>query len=211
MRAMLQLLLDQINSFEFEEAGGVALLESAQAEEFDGLHLRLRVEVDGVRTPWQVRCQSVREHRLQFGVLCDPFDLREDHTLLSNIAEDHVSLFVARPAKDPAATMLALFNTHSPLFNRWCSPLRYFNSGVSPCEILSSFGMLACGPKSVIKEYAAVLTAHSVRWSVARAIDSSYYRNHDEVWTNGHHELRILTLGDSYVIATGFEAEETFV
>ncbi|MCX5658695.1 MAG: hypothetical protein NTW19_03110 [Planctomycetota bacterium] len=209
MTAMLQMLLDQVNSFGFEEAGGLVLFESAGLEDQGNVSLRLRLECDGERTPWRIACRGVRDHRLQFGWMTGAIDLYDDHPLLSEIVEDRVNLYVSRPAADPARVALALIASHSPMLRRWFSETHFFNAGVPPQKVLASYGLLASGPKSVMKGYAEVLSANAVGWSAPRGNDSPYYRTDEEVWTNGEHELRVLVLGGSYVIAAGFEAEQT--
>lgn len=200
---MLQQLLAIFDTLDYEEFGWIDLL----AADFEGKGCGLELLVDpgvGSSAPqrWAVHCLERLDHRLCGSEAHSSAHLAlhsAPHILLSPYTEPRAQLFFRGRPGDPSRTAYALYSCSRRPVDGFPAALAAGLGGALPLDQLLEFGtgILSEGPVSVLTRYAEVLQAEGIQTNVLPSVDPGL-RHRDDV--------RVLTLGGSYVVGTHFDA-----
>jgi hypothetical protein len=171
--------------------------------------LSMRWEVQGVPDhcgEWDVRCRGVHEARMRDRGGHD-IQLTAAHPLLLRYQEPSVDLYFRGVPASASALLGDLYLAHRRIVGDWVNPADILNQRVGDLEALiaSGAGMLASGPKSVVREYAAVSRRHGVSVRLC-GFDASMLAGRREATPDGG-SVEVLILDRSYVVAREFTAE----
>jgi len=202
---MIDDFLKIIESVDFEDFGSLRLVKIECAEE--NLDLVLEVSDDensGLHPNWKITCSSVRENNLSLGY-CYDLDVYKDHVLLWEYVKPKTSTSFYGSVKDSLSVVGALYERHVELAGDWIPFQKFINSGIPLSELIAgSFGMLADGPAPLILAYEEVLQRYGISTSHIEPKPPMSWR--DGKWVLDDTNLSVLILGNSYVIATDFDA-----
>jgi hypothetical protein len=203
-------LLAILDTSEFEDLGSLRL---AGADSLNGaLKLKLKVFLNEdvhVSQRWDIVCRSPREARLGFDLFYD-IELSRDHVLLWPHTKPIASLsfYFKDGVEDPLAVVATLHERHRELTDDWLRFERFLNASpdypLSRC-IANRYGVLAEGPAPLVEAYSEVLREYGATTSNVLPTHAPGHRDRVE-WVEGLSNLSVCILGDSYVVASGFEA-----
>jgi hypothetical protein len=194
-------------SFETEgfDHNGVVRLERVVSGGH-GLELSIRTEIlgeAGSACIWKIDCDAVCDFRFLPSVP-DPVELVSDgvHPALRQHVDTQGDLVFTGSTDNLDSLLGALWRAHSTAAGRWIPFERYLNPLVRLEKLLSGrYGKLAAGPCFLLDAYAKVLTnsGYSVSPLLPRP---AVVRDGARRYRTGL--LKMLRLGDSFVIAEGF-------
>lgn len=163
-------------------------------------------------TRWSVSARGVREHRIALGWNFD-LSLREDHPLLWPHAGPRASMYFTGRPSSPAEAAGRLWLRHHLETEGWLPFERFLNAELPLAELLDGgAGLLAAGPVRLLRAYGAELDGLGVAWSIAGEGPPRVWDQTPSARLNETRPLpegkafRVLTLGDSYVVAAEFTA-----
>lgn len=202
---MLEEFLSVAGSVDFEEYGELLLTKA----ESSGASLTLWLSVSYDERPdfhrdWKIICSGVADEELSFG---DHYllQLADEHVLLWKHNKPQTSVSFYGSAADPSYVVGALYEKHRALVGDWIPFHEFLNMSLGLTNLIAGgFGRLAEGPEPLVLAYEEVMqqcgfsTSHlapspSMHWDGAR-------------WAEDSTAFSVLTLDESYVIASGFEA-----
>ena len=203
---------------EFEENGGVVLAAARWAHPACELVLDVRTGDEArPREAWRVRCADTRASRLASEWVDSPY-LADEHPLLLPYVQRQAKLYVRGRAADARLVVADLYAAHAAVTGLWYPFEAFFNSGGPHAVLLNQggglplaellgggSGLLAEGAVGVLAAYAAVLEEHDIEPSVIG--ERPPLRWLDGAWQPEATDLRVLVLGESYVLGAGFTAE----
>lgn len=108
------------------------------------------------RLNYKIICNNVAESTLQQG-FCGRLLLASDDPILADHNEPSSNLSFSKASKNPHEVLGRLYESHENLFQGYRPLSQYLNNNQPITELLSSFGFLASGPVSVLKEYQSAL------------------------------------------------------
>ena len=173
-RHVMDRLLQTVSSLDFEEYGGLRLLEAS----WPGRACRLRfrvwpgepvVEGDSRQEPyfgdWLVDCLDVRAVRVLLE-RADHLALATEHPLLWSYFDGETELaFSGKPA-DAGAVVAAIWAEHRALVGDWIpfgQHLNVFDPSAPVVGLLrTGGGVFAAGPRPLMQAYAKVLQSHGL-------------------------------------------------
>jgi hypothetical protein len=176
--------------------GGVALKLAIHDNERSG----------DVLASWHVRCEEVREFLISDvnGGGLNFFE--ESHIALRLISEDRASLYFTGKAPDPFAIIGALYHLHRDVCDDWKPFDAYLNRPADLPELLADgYGLLASGPVFLMEKYAEIVQRVGLRTSITDRSPAKYWDGAD--WIKQAEYLKLLHLGESYIIAERFNAQ----
>lgn len=196
-----------------DQHGGMSI-ESVTRRD-DGLDLRVRVVDAGAQSrAWSLSLGSVREHRIELG-WCEELGFSDDHPLLWPHMDEQASLYFSKAAPDPTAAAGRLWSRHQRETDGWVPFRRFLNPEVPLGTLLArGAGLLATGPVRLLSAYGEELDALGIPWSVAGRRPPTFWRPASEAfmaggaWCIEDQKLKVLTLGQSYLVAARFTATE---
>lgn len=208
--SVLQELMDVIDSEAFDECGRLRIISLHEHQSALILRLNLLSESRGAVLDeiWEITCLRPRKCVLSLEIAYDLI-LTSDHVLLWEYIAPTTELYFRGKPVDSLAVIGALYERHRATAGTWISFDRFLNY-IGDWRNLSQligggYGLLAKGPHQLLSEYAAVIQMHGlhpnllpprppVRWDGQR-------------WIPEDRDLLVLVIGDSFVVAAGFEAQ----
>ncbi len=196
-----------------DQHGGMSI-ESVTRRD-DGMALQVRVvEANAHSQAWSLSVGTVREHRIELG-WCQELGLSDDHPLLWAHLDEQASIYFSKAATDPTATAGRLWSRHLRETDGWMPFHRFLNPEVPLIALLGTeAGLLATGPVRLLRAYGEELDAFGVPWSVAGQRPPTFWKPASEAFMSGgawrieDQKLKVLTLGQSYLVAASFTATE---
>ncbi len=193
---MIDDLLAITETGEFEDTGIIRLI--SVKEQGDRLRLIFKVtpivgEVHLRR--WVVRCNNVIAHQIIIGNAYD-LALESEHVLLWEHQKPRVAIsFFTEFVEHPLSVVGQLYRAHMDLAGEWIPFDRYFNMPEKLDELIAGrHGLLAEGPEPLMQVYERILE------------ENGFQTTNRTILPNGHEGISILIFGDSYIIASGFDA-----
>lgn len=182
------------------------------------IELRLCIEApsgEGGSRIWRVRSEGVREARLTAGQDTgsypphSPVVLLDDHILLwgHNEPTSQLSVLVRGPTAKREALLWGLHDRHFSLVADWIPFSRYINGYFCHNRLSSGSGVLALGPHRLLAEYASVFEGSDVEAYFPYPPTPAVHWDEKRGWISNDRDLRVLILGNSYIIADAFEAD----
>jgi hypothetical protein len=195
-----------------DEHGGLAIASARRTGDDLALEIRV-VEPDASEEVWAVTAGDVREHRIEFA-WTDGLALAEDHPLLWPHVGEQAQLFFAARPQDPLAMVGRLYERHRRETQGWLPFDRFTNQVMEIGPLLGAgSGLLASGPVRLLTAYAEELAASAVPFSVAGHRPAKLWKPASDAFMAGgqfvvgDQLLKVLTVGDSYVVARSFAAK----
>jgi hypothetical protein len=200
--------LDAIfKTLDYEENGDVALLAFRAGGPGCEVDLAVDTGVDGEGDQhWRFCFEDCFDYRLS-AVRSYEAGLnlhRAPHALLARWTEPHANLWFSGTAAEPARVAEALRQRHAELSGGIPGLPQHLNGELPLAGLLAlRVGLLAHGPASLLREYAAVLREHALEPSLRE-----YAPNHVD-GRSGYDPSRVRALawGESYVVGIGVHAE----
>jgi hypothetical protein len=202
---MLDKLLAITGSYEFEEAGGFLWLNSVQWER-NAIILQVALQ-DNERQNhrWQITCEEVRAHRFIAGAA--ELQLSYDHPLLWAHTQPQVSLYFRGKPKDLLSLMGGLERSHRELAKGWFPLERFTDSSLRLERGLEiGYGLFGTGPEILVTAYEKILKQHGLTTSTPTPSPPKYWDG--TAWAAETPPLAVLILGESYVVAKEFKAQD---
>lgn len=199
---MLQPFHEILGTVEFEDDGWIAI----EVARWHGDNLTLGLEArpggDALHQHWEIECRGVRSSRLQRD-LEGQIELLDEHPLLLPHREVHEQLFISSAPSNANAVAGDLWLAHRAATADWFAPESFFNPNVSLVILLEAgSGLLAEGPRSILEAYEEVLSFHGVRCNRIGGHDPVRWKNGS--WMPESEALRVLVIGNSFVVAESF-------
>jgi hypothetical protein len=189
-------LLEIIDTGEFEDTGIIRLIFVKEQGERLKLIFKVTPNVGEVHLQrWVVRCDNVIAHQIILGNAYD-LALESDHVLLWEHQKPRVAIsFFTESVDNPLSVVGQLYRTHMDLVGE-CIPFnRYFNMPEKLDELIAGrYGLLSEGPEPLMQAYEMVLK------------ENGFQTTNRIVVPNAHEGLSVLMFGDSYIVASGFDA-----
>ncbi len=200
---MLRQLLAIFDTLDYEESGWIDLLAAGFEGKGCGLEFLVQTGVENSAPQrWAVHCLE----RLDFGLRGSEahgqgsLDLHPaPHILLSPYTEPRAQLFFRGRPSDPSRTAYALYSCSRRLVDGFPAARVAGLGRALPLDQFLEFGtgVISEGPVSVLSRYAEVLQADGIQTNLLPTINPGLeYRD----------DVRVLTLGGSYVVGTHFDA-----
>jgi len=137
---------------------------------------------------------------------------KEDHPALLSWVHDEVEVYFSQPVEDPMGLAAELLATHRNVSGRFIDPGSTFNTQVPLAELLArGHGQVARGPIPLIAQLRACLEAAGANPSLGDPRPPKIYEEDEQggrwLAVEKRHELRVLELGLSWIVARSFRAE----
>ena len=199
--------LEQIlQTVEFENNGWIKLMRLEQLNET----LLLDVEIntgseDHDHQNWRICCTKPHDFHIERELIYD-VEVVRDHVLLWKNYQPSTSLFIKGRIEDYRSVIGALYEKHIEVTGGWYSFGDFDLSDQASRVLAAGFGLLARGPSTLVQAYAAILEKYGFDVSMLKHGLPEY---HELGGYDYNDELLVLLLGNSYVVAQGFSAENT--
>ena len=151
---------------------------------------------------WEIICRDVRRSRLE-RELESCIELLEEHALLLPHRQVHEQLFISSAPASAPAVVGDLWIAHRAATADWFDAEAFFNPHIGLVTLLESGnGLLASGPRAILEAYQDVLRSHEVRFNTIGARAPVWWK--DGRWVPESEGLRVLIIGESFVVAESF-------
>ncbi len=204
MDEQLRSLIDQIQSYDFEEEGNFVVLESVQ---WKNSAVALGIEFScqsGQR--WVIDCEDVRDVRICDRTFYDLCFETGDHPVLLPFNAPPAQLHFSGKAKNVSALAYQLIEAHRSIVEDWFDCMHFFNRGPGTLGSLleGGHGLLADGPEPLMNAYADVVRNHGVGVSSLPSGRPLWWNG--EYWERECEPLAALVFDRSYVISPAITA-----
>lgn len=199
-------LLAVLHTAEFEDGGRLSLRTFHRADAGCTLALDLVTGVDGEPAQgWRFHCADCLEYRLSSGWMGTMHLVTPPHVLLARWTDPYATLWFSGPTTEPGRIAEALARRHQRQSEGFSGLPTWLNGAQGVSKVLElGIGLLAEGPVSILREYASVLCEHGLEPSL-REYQPNHVDGRRPDWDR--ESLGALTLGDSYVVGTGWRVE----
>jgi hypothetical protein len=174
-----------------------------------GMALDLKVDPCDGTTPrcWSVECSQAFDFKLVRPGAAD-LALLDDHVLLWPFCQDTASAYFRGSVTDPLRAVGDLHHAHVAATGGWIPFERFFNPVPLPQLLSTEGGKLGEGPINLLDVYRRVLAAHGTNVEVKFSHAPNYpnYWNGEDWVPVSRAEVKVLLLGDSYIIGREFRA-----
>jgi len=212
---MLDELMNVIGTPEFEEFGWVRL-GGVEWQGEDAVLSLVLSQQDEHEQQWQIRCQSVREQRIDHSPVYNNvwLELEDDHVLLWPHVLPQVELYFRGKSAKRVEVLGTLWEKHLELVQGWFPFDRFLKGGPPAMKHLDGgFGLFADGPEPLIRAYAEVLDDYAISAStlppraprVPMRWDGQRWIEFAGPWAGGEDRMHVLLFGQTYFVARSFE------
>ena len=199
---MLEPLDEIFGSAEFEDDGWIAIDVARWQGDDLAVGLEVRPGGSAPHQHWEIACRGVRRSRLERQIE-DRIELLDEHVLLLPHQQVHEQLFISSAPSNATAVVGDLWMAHRKVTADWLAAESLFNPHVSLVRLLEAgSGLLASGPRVILEAYEEVLNSHDIRFNRIGTRDPVWWK--DGRWVPESEVLRVLVMGDSFVVAESF-------
>lgn len=202
-------LEDILSSLEFEEGGGIFITSTDWLSDDMKIKFVIKAGVEERNQLWEVQVKGVRDELIKSDIT-DELELFEEHPLLWAHNQRQVNLYFGHPSSRPCELFPDIYLTHSRLMGNWTPFNKYVNANISIIDLSKlASGLFASGPIKLMEEYKGILESHNMNPTIVGG-------HNPKRWLNGHQVdeteiLKVLVIGQSYVIAEGFDFNRAWV
>ena len=152
---------------------------------------------------WTLQASGHRKNHISFDFA--PFiEIKEDHPLLWEFTDIQCQLYFTGQCKDPAKLFYDLYLTHKRTFGRYQSFNISFGEETTYFKQFQySNGLLTQGSKKLMETYADCLKQNGLGFSIIGERPAKYWDGEQFILEDT--DLKILFIGDTYVIAKRFD------
>ncbi|MEJ1242553.1 hypothetical protein WBG78_30700 [Chryseolinea sp. T2] len=196
-------LNDIFSTEEFEEDGGVYITGTDWYSDDLRVEFVIKPGDNSDNQLWEVQIVGVREELIKstFG---DKLELLDEHPLLWAFSQVQTDLYFTNPTTRPFELFSAIYEIHRRESKNWLPLDKFINKEISPIELCKSkSGLFAKGPLKLLEKYQEVLEQHGMTPSLFGKRNPKRWTN--DQWVEETEILRVMILGDSYVIGESFD------
>ena len=158
---------------------------------------------------WEVGCENVLRHVLRNEGAEWWLDLTDDHPLLWEFKHETAQAFFYERPDNVDAAVGALYEAHQAAVGSWIRFGQHLNSGLSLSKLLGAGnGLLAEGPVPLLSVYEETLRPHGVEVDIRFAHPPRIWGGTQWRELERDNETKALLLGTSYVIGSGWTAQQ---
>lgn len=151
---------------------------------------------------WTIEAAGYRKNHVSFG-FADFVEIKDDHPLLWEFTDTQCQLYFTGQCKDPAKLFYDLYATHKKLFGKHqCFNISFGEETPYFKPFPYSNGLLTQGSKKLMEKYADCLKLNGLDFSIIGERPAKVWDGEQYIEEDGN--LRVLFLGDTYVIAKDF-------
>ena len=151
---------------------------------------------------WAVEAIGHRKNRVSFGY-CDFLKILEDDPLLWEFTDVQSELYFNGQVNDPVRLFFDLYVLHKKLFEAYQSfNIHYGEDTPYFKQFQYSNGLLTKGPKRLMEHYANCLKQNGLGYSIVGDWRPTYWDGEKHI--PEPQDLKVLLLGDTYIIAESF-------
>ncbi|MEM8969224.1 MAG: hypothetical protein AAGE93_22595 [Bacteroidota bacterium] len=195
-----------LSSVEFEEEGGIHITGADWYSDDLKLEFAIRTGENDEHQLWEAQITGVRDELIKSDWAVQ-MQLLEDHPLLWRFNDIQSELYFSKSTDKPYELISSILEAHHKIVSNWYSLSKFINYGQFPFIDLckSSNALFAKGPKKVLAEYARILSEFKMRPNLFGDCDPKRWTGRK--WVAETEILRILIIGESFVIAEDFDFE----
>lgn len=196
-------LYDIFETLEFEEGGSVRITGTDRYSHDLRVEFSINTGVDGQSQLWEIQINGVRADLIK-SEFADRIELFEEHPLLWPHTKFQTSLYFGRPTKRPYELFADIYRTHLKTTEKWFPFETFVNSNIPIIDLCkSTTGLFANGPVNLLEEYKKELESHEMNPTIVGGHNPKRW-THDQ-WVEEKKSLRVLVIGDSYVVGETFD------
>jgi hypothetical protein len=151
---------------------------------------------------WTIEAKGTRKTKVSFD-FAPVIEIIDDHPLLGEFTDTQCQLYFTGHCKDPAKLFYELYVTHKEMFGRHHSFSLSFGEETNyfkPFQYTN--GLLTEGPKKLMEKYADCLKQNGLDFTIIGERPAKYWDGEQNILEN--QDLKILFIGDTYIIAHNF-------
>jgi hypothetical protein len=173
------------------------------------MSLRLVISMfDSPPENWHVQCQDVLAYQLS-SEGSHWLELLKDHPLLWQFKHESGSAYFYRAPANVDAAVGALYEAHRKAVGMWIQFGEYLNNKADLAKLLSAGnGLLAEGPMPLLALYRETLKTHGLELDIRFAHPPRMWNGSEWRQLVLDNDAKALVLGTSYVIGSGWKAEQ---
>jgi hypothetical protein len=151
---------------------------------------------------WTIQASEHRKNHVSFDFA--PFvEIKDDHPLLWEFTDTQCQLYFTGLCKDPAKLFFDLYATHKKLFDKHqCFNISFGEETPYFEPFQYSNGLLTKGSKKLMEKYADCLKQNGLDFTIIGERPAKYWDGEQYILES--QDLKILFLGDTYIIAKDF-------
>ena len=155
-----------------------------------------------INQKWTIEAAGHRKNHVSFD-FADLVEIKDDHPLLWEFTDTQCQLYFTGQCKDPAKLFYELYATHKNLFGKHkCFNISFGEETPYFKPFQYSNGLLTQGSKKLMEKYADCLKLNGLDFSIIGERPAKFWDGEQYVEEDGN--LKVLFLGDTYVIAKDF-------
>ena len=196
-------LLEIFSTDDFEENGGVHITGTDWYADDLKIELAINPGDSNQNQLWEIQIEGVREDLIK-SEFANKLQLLDEHPLLWTYNQVETELYFSNRTEKPHELFVSIYEIHIRETRRWMELTKFINSKVSLIELCkSNSGQFARGPIKLMEKYGEELDKHKM--------SPSFYGRHnpkrwtDNQWVEETEPLKVLIVGQSYVVAEKFD------
>jgi hypothetical protein len=196
-------LYDIFETIEFEEDGSIYITGTDRYSDDLRVEFSINTGIDGQSQLWEIQINGTRADLIKSD-FAKRIELIDEHPLLWPYSQFQTSLYFGRPTSRPYELFVDIYQTHLELTKKWFSFDKFINGNISIIDLCkSNTGLFASGPVKLLEEYKKVLETHEMNPTIIGGHNPKHWTN--DKWVEETEKLRVLIIGDSYVVGETFE------
>jgi hypothetical protein len=151
---------------------------------------------------WTIEAFGHRTNRISFEFI--PFiDIQEEHPLLWEFTDIQCQLYFSGTCQNPSKLFYDLYHSHKATFKRYsCFNMQFTDENGQYDRFKYSSGLFAKGSKKLMQLYAGCLRENGLDFTIIGERPPTYWE--EDGFVPKRKDLKVLFLGDTYIIATAF-------
>lgn len=179
--------------------------------DYSGNHFIIDIALDvqnindkgSITQRWTIQASGHRKNHISFD-FAPKIEIRDEHPLLWEFTDTQCELYFAGQPKDTAKLFFDLFLIHKKMFGRHqCFNISFGEDTSYSKPFQFSNGLLTEGSKRLMEEYAECLKNNGLDFTIIGERPAKYWDGEQFILEDT--DLKILFIGDTYVIAKGFD------
>ncbi|SHF95349.1 hypothetical protein [Flavisolibacter ginsengisoli] len=159
-------------------------------------------ERGGISQNWTIKVAGHRKNHVSFD-FADFMQITDDHPLLWEFTDTQCQLYFTGQCKDTAKLFFDLYATHKRLFGKHqCFNISFGEETPYFKPFQYSNGLLTQGSKKLMEKYADCLKQNGLDFTIVGERPAKYWDGEQYILES--QDLKVLFLGDTYIIAKGF-------
>jgi len=151
---------------------------------------------------WKILTSSQIKNHVSFDS-ADFLKIKDDHPLLWEFTDTQCQLYFTGQCKDPAKLFYDLYTAHKRTFGNYqCFNISFGEEAIYFKPFQYSNGLLTEGSKKLLTLYAECLKQNSLDFTIIGERIANYWNG--EQYTSDSQSLKVLFLGDTFIIAKDF-------